>query len=131
MSKKQRIVAVTAAVYMAVLGILTICSDVIMKMNLPQITYSESTSGYVSGKWYETIVPNSCIFDADTGCVIYELVEKETPLGIRYYVNQRRVEIKAEDEHSTAIIPHLEDKTRLVNSSTKELSDAVQVMLTQ
>lgn len=127
MSEKQKIVLILAIGYVIVLGILTLFSNQLMKASLPEVNTYRVTNTYISGEYYDTVVSKECISFDEEGAIIYELVERDTPLGTRYYVRKQRIEIRAEDERMAAVRPVLDWKTQIIQNSSRELEDGMQV----
>lgn len=127
MSEKQKIVLILAIGYVIILGILTLFSNQLMKASLPEVNTYRVTNTYISGEYYDTVVSKECISFDEEGAIIYELVERDTPLGTRYYVRKQRIEIRAEDERMAAVRPVLDWKTQIIQNSSRELEDGMQV----
>ena len=128
-SRRQKIVLVIAAAYGLLLIFLTLFSSQVLEASLPEVSVYYSEGGYISGEYFESIVPEDCLrYDAE-GSYMYLLVTRDTPLGERMYVRRQSVKIQAISDGFAAVTPVLERRAAVVRESERELESGGQVRM--
>lgn len=79
---------------------------------------------------YDCTVPSAAVrYDADGNAFVYALTEKDTPLGIRYYVNQTAVTVLSADDNRAALAPELPDGAYVVTFAEELPANGEQVRI--
>ena len=75
--------------YLAALLVFTFLSNQILQASVPHVKVYEVRSDYFGDTLYNKVVPISAVtYDANGNACVFELVERNTPLGKRYYLNK-------------------------------------------
>ncbi len=75
--------------YLAALLVFTFLSNQILQASVPHVKVHEARSDYFGDTLYNKVVPISAVtYDANGNACVFELVERNTPLGKRYYLNK-------------------------------------------
>src|SRR3712207_6486869 len=90
-SVRQKLILLLAFLYFSLLASLSIFSAEIMGNNLTGVSPYYARSGYVNDQFYNTVLARNCVFADDKGSHVWLLIEKDTPLGKRFYVKQQEV----------------------------------------
>ena len=124
---RQKIVMIVAGIYFFGLAVLTMCSAEIMEKRLPGVKAWYAGERYIEGKLYDTVISEACLrFDTE-GTYVWLIVEKNTPLGTRYYVKKQMVEILAQSGQLYGVLSALEPDAPIVCYEERELEDKEQV----
>ena len=79
----------------------------------------------------ETVVPNNAVKEGSDGKFVLVVKVKGTPLGNRYTVMKKKVEVVAKDSAHSALKGEIEPYDNVVTNSSKPLEDGQQVRLTE
>lgn len=80
---------------------------------------------------YDTVVPNSAIREDNNGKFILIVNAKNSPLGNRYIAQRVKVDVLAQDDTKAAITGELQGGDFIITTSTKPLTDGMQVRLVE
>lgn len=82
-----------------------------------------------TGRDFESVVPNSAIREDNKGKFIYIVEAKNTPIGNRYIAKRVDVQVIASDDRSSAISGVNAYSSYVVTTSSKPITDGMQVRL--
>ncbi|MFW5652083.1 MAG: HlyD family efflux transporter periplasmic adaptor subunit [Acetivibrio ethanolgignens] len=80
---------------------------------------------------YDTVVPNSAIREDNNGKFILIVNAKSSPLGNRYIAQRVKVDVLSQDDTNAAITGELQGGDFIITTSTKPLTDGMQVRLVE
>lgn len=80
---------------------------------------------------YDTVVPNSAIHEDNNGKFILIVNAKSSPLGNRYIAQRVKVDVLAQDDTNAAVTGELQGGDFIITTSTKPLTDGMQVRLVE
>lgn len=80
---------------------------------------------------YDTVVPNSAIREDSDGKFVLTVIAKSSPLGNRYMAQRVKVDVLAQDDTRAAITGDLQGGDFIIATSTKPLTDGMQVRLAE
>ncbi len=78
---------------------------------------------------YDTLLPNSSLIEKNGKNYIYTINKRKSALGVEMYINEINVDIIDSDDFNTAINGLLERSNKVVVTSTKPLTNGLQVKL--
>jgi len=76
---------------------------------------------------YEYLIPKSCITQVQGVDCVFVVQKRQGALGEEYYVEQREVKILGQDDFNAAVDGYFKKNDVVVSSTTKPLSDMMQV----
>lgn len=82
-----------------------------------------------TGRDFESVIPNSAIREDNKGKFVYIVEAKNTPIGNRYIARRVDVQIIASDDASSAISGVNAYSSYIITTSSKPISDGMQVRL--
>ncbi len=130
LSLRQKCILVLAGTYVLLLAGLTAFSSQILAGSLPGVRVSYAGDGYIGDVFYNTVLPEKCLFaNADGTTCIWLVTEKDTPLGKRLYVHSQDAAVIRSSDGICAIRPILDLNQPVVREADQELSDGAQVRL--
>jgi hypothetical protein len=80
---------------------------------------------------YDTVVPNSAIREDNNGKFVLVVNAKSSPLGNRYIAQKVKVDVLAQDDTNAAITGELQGGDFIITTSTKPLTDGMQVRMAE
>ena len=104
---------------------LTFFSNYVLQNTIPKVSTGRISGGTCGGVFYEKTVPFSALFMDKESSYLFEIVEKDTPLGKRYYLNRvNAVVLQRDYETKTAgIASAAELHCRILTDSEEEVED--------
>lgn len=78
---------------------------------------------------YDTVIPNSAIHEDNDGKFVLIVNAKPSPLGNRYIAQRVKIEVLAQDDINAAVTGELQGGDFIITTSTKPLSDGMQVRM--
>ena len=110
---------------------MTVFSQAMLEKTIPSVTGSSIESGYLEAVFYSQIVPEEAVFRNENGDYLFEIIEKKSPLGVRYYVKKVKAEILAADPDKAlyAVSSALPPGSRIITGSQEEPEDGDIVMV--
>jgi multidrug efflux pump subunit AcrA (membrane-fusion protein) len=82
-----------------------------------------------TGREYESVVPNSAIHEDNKGKFVYIIEAKNTPIGNRYIARRADIQVIASDDSSSAISGVSAYANYIITTSSKPITDGMQVRL--
>ncbi|MGI6505203.1 MAG: HlyD family efflux transporter periplasmic adaptor subunit [Clostridia bacterium] len=82
-----------------------------------------------TGREYESVVPNSAIHEDNKGKFVYIVEAKNTPIGNRYIARRADIQVIASDDSSSAISGVNAYANYIITTSSKPVTDGMQVRL--
>lgn len=82
-----------------------------------------------TGREYESVVPNSAIHEDNKGKFVYIVEAKNTPIGNRYIARRADIQVIASDDSSSAISGVNAYSNYIITTSSKPITDGMQVRL--
>ena len=79
----------------------------------------------------ETVVPNNAVKEDSDGKFVLVVNVKGTPLGNRYTVQKKKVEVVARDSAHSALKGEIQPYDNVVTNASKPLENGMQVRLTE
>lgn len=128
--KRKKILVVILALYLLVMAKLTIFSNEILQVTLPQVQVTEIRSMYFEKIYYDQVVAKEAIQYGEKGSTfIWAIEEKQSPLGIRKYVKIIPVSIIAQNNEKKlcAIEGAISLQMKIVFSFDRELKEGQEV----
>lgn len=125
MTMKRNILIIVTSLYFLMLGVLTIFSGEFQKSSLPVLQRTRITSSELNGTYYDQVLPSSAVFADENGNYVFQLIERETPLGKRFYIERINAHIIFVDPENNmiALETSLNDESYVVIADSEELAD--------
>ena len=117
--------------FFSIMLYLTVFSQTMLDKTIPSVTGRSIESGYLEDVFYSQIVPEEAVFRNENGDYLFEIIEKQSPLGVRYYVKKVKAEILAADPDKAlyAVSTAVPAGSRIVTGSQEDLEDGDIVMV--
>jgi len=124
-AKRKRILLILLGAFLLVMLILTFCSNTVLKRSVPGVDTGNISGGYCDGVFYEKTVPFGALFSDDNSFYIFEIIERDTPLGVRYYLNRVNAVVLCRDykAKTAGIATAAEINCRILIDTEVEVND--------
>jgi len=132
MKNSKKLLIVLLAVYLMILGGLTVCSNQILQMTLPEVCAEGVNAQSVNGTYYNMVIRLTSVCYGNNGNPYVMVLEtRETPLGKRMFVCHVPVSILEKDAELelVAVEGALERNDLIVYQGEMQLEDGEQVRI--